>query len=151
MRAPLALGLVVSLAAPELLTAQQSTTDVWSEVRQLPAGQVIRVVLADDTRQGQLRSADETSVTIIVAGLDERVPRADIRRILAANGTHRKRNVLLGLAIGGVTAGVVVGLRCRGQNPGCNEVAPAYFYPLAGVGAGIGALLPAQAWQQVYP
>ena len=79
------------------------------------------------------------------------MPRADISRVLVARGSHRRRNVLWGLAIGGVTGGLVVSLHCRGQSRGCSEVAPAYFYPFAGAGAAIGALLPARAWQQVYP
>ena len=153
MKPALALAVIGSLtASPLTLAAQRPTgSDAWSEVRQLAAGQDIRVVLDEATRLGGFRTADEDSITLVVAGQDQRVARTGIRQILVARGTHRRRNVLLGLAIGGVTGSVVVALHCRGQSPGCNEIGPAYFYPFAGAGAGIGALLPARAWQQIYP
>lgn len=148
----LPLALIVSLTASPLpVAAQQPPDTAWSRVRQLTAGDSVRVVLNDGSREGAFRTAGDDSITIAVAGQDQSVPRVSVSRILVARGSHRKRNVLLGLAIGGVTAGVVVSLRCRGKGRGCNEVAPAYFYPLAGAGAGVGALLPARAWTTVYP
>lgn len=150
------LALTLSETLSETLSAAQAPVPspdnaAWSQVRQLAAGQDIRVALDDATSQGAFRAADDASITLVAAGQDQRVPRAGIRRILVPRGTHRKRNILLGLAIGGVTGSIVVALHCRGQSPGCNEIGPAYFYPFAGAGAGIGALLPARAWQQIYP
>ena len=143
--------LIVTLAAPSQSIAQQSDNAGWLQVRQLTVGDSVRVVLGDGMREGVFQIADDESITLTLTGNNQSVRRDSIRRLLVARGSHRKRNVLLGFAIGGVTGGLVVALRCRGDGPGCNEVAPAYFYPLAGVGAGIGALLPARAWRQIFP
>jgi hypothetical protein len=131
---------------------QSTDNDAWSHVRQLAAGEDIRVVLGDATsHRGAFRIADDESITLVIAGHDQRVSRAGIRRILVARGTHRRRNVLRGLVIGGASGVLVAALHCRGEAPSCKEVAPAYVYPLAGGGAGIGALLPARERQQIYP
>lgn len=54
--------------------------------------------------------------------------------------THRKRNVLIGLALGAAAGSMAAVLHCRGKSPSCNEIAPAYVLPSAGAGALIGAL-----------
>jgi hypothetical protein len=142
--------LIVTLAAPSQVIAQQGDTG-WLQVRQLTVADSVRVVLDDGAREGMFQIADDESITLTLAGNNQSVRRDSIRRLLVARGSHRKRNVLLGFAIGGVTGGLVVALSCRGEGLGCNEVAPAYFYPFAGAGAGIGALLPARAWRQIFP
>ena len=60
----------------------------------------------------------------------------------AVGTTHRRRNVLIGLAIGALAGGVATAIHCHGKNPSCNEVGPAYVLPLAAAGALIGALWP---------
>lgn len=148
--------LAARLAAAELQGAEarmhSGDDDAWCQVAQVPAGEHVRVVLGDSTTyRGAFRMADTESITLVVAGHDQRLSRARIRQVSVARGTHRRRNVLIGLAIGGATSAVAIGLHCRGQSSGCNEVAPVYFYPLAGAGAGIGALLPAEKiWQEIY-
>jgi hypothetical protein len=130
----------------------QSGDAAWLPVTQLAAGENVRVVLGGPiTYQGTFRTADGESITIAVAGHDQRLSRARIRQVSVARGTHRRRNVLIGLAIGGAASAVAVGVHCRGAASSCKEVAPVYLYPLAGAGAGIGALLPAgRAWQEIY-
>ena len=152
MRLTLLFALIASLAPPpQRLLAQQGDDAAWSQVRQLTAGDSVRVLQDDAVREGLFRIANDDSITLSRAGQDQSVPRAGIRRVLVARGSHRKRNVLLGLAIGGLTGGLVVAFQCRGQGRGCNEIAPAYFYPFAAAGAGIGALLPAHVWTQAFP
>ena len=56
--------------------------------------------------------------------------------------THRKRNVLFGLALGAAAGSMATVLHCRGKSPSCNEIAPAYVLPSAGAGALIGVLWP---------
>lgn len=132
----------------------QSAADVaWQRVTQLAVGQAVRVVLDDGTSHpGAFRAADGASITFSVDGRNETIVRARIRQVSESRGTHRKRNVLLGIAIGTVIAVVAVTLHCRGASSGCNQVAPAYSLPLAGAGALIGAFLPADtAWREVYP
>jgi len=123
----------------------------WSLVRQLAAGDEVRALLDTGTSsQGTFRTADDESMTL-VSGNEQRLSRAHVRHVSVARGTHRRRHVLVGLAIGAAVSVLAVNLSCRGESRGCNEVAPAYFYPLAGAGATIGALLPAgKKWHVVY-
>ena len=133
------------------LTVQSAADNSWLQLQQLVAGQEIRIVLDDATSsQGAFRIADAESITLHVAEHDQRVPRARLRQVSVSRGTHRRRKVLLGLAIGGATGGLITALHCRGASSSCNEVAPAFVYPLAGAGTVIGALLPARAWQEIY-
>jgi hypothetical protein len=124
----------------------------WSQVRQLLAGDEVRVVLgAGASYRGTFRTADDESITLLVSGDDQRLSRAQIRQVSVSHGTHRRRHVLFGMAIGAAASIVAVGVRCHGQASGCQEVAPAYFYPLAGAGAAVGAFLPAsKIWREVY-
>lgn len=74
----------------------------------------------------------------LVSGDDQRLSRAQVRQVSVAHATNRRRHVLVGVAIGAAASVVAVGLRCDGQASSCQEVAPAYFYPLAGAGATMG-------------
>ena len=132
-------------------TRQVSADADWQHVRRLVAGDPVRALLSDGTsREGTFRTADDQSMTIQLAGRDQQLSRAGIHHVSVARGSHRRRHVLVGLVIGGAASAVAVGLSCRGHDSSCKEVAPAYFYPLAGAGAAIGALLPAKAWREVY-
>ncbi len=146
----------VQLAITELNTVtearlQSPDDNRWSQVRQLAAGEDVRVVLDAQSYRGTFRMADGQSLTLTIASHDHRLSRARVLQVSVARATHRRRNILIGLAIGGATSAIAVGLHCRREASSCTEVAPAYFYPLAGAGAGIGALLPAaKIWQEVY-
>ena len=124
---------------------------MWFHLTRLVAGEDIRVVLSNATSyRGAFRMADDQSITLVVAGHDQRVSRARVRRISVARGMHRRRNVLLGLVIGGAAGGLVLAFHCRGEASSCKEWAPLYVNPAAGGAAGIGALLPARDWQTIY-
>jgi hypothetical protein len=131
---------------------QSPDDNAWSQVRQLAAGEDVRVVLdGPASYRGTLRMADGQSITLAIASDDYRLSRARVRQVSVARATRRRRNILIGLVIGGATSAIAVGLHCRREASSCKEVAPAYFYPLAGAGAAIGALLPAaKIWQEVY-
>jgi hypothetical protein len=124
----------------------------WSQVRQLLAGDEVRVVLGTAASySGTFRMADDVAITLLVSGDDQRLSRAQVRQVSVAHARHRGRHVLVGMAIGAAASVVAVGLRCHGEASSCQEVAPAYFYPLAGAGATIGAFLPAsKIWREVY-
>ncbi|MEY4634625.1 MAG: hypothetical protein RJA55_423 [Acidobacteriota bacterium] len=101
--------------------AAQSPNDAWSPVRQLPLGQPVRV-LTD----------------------------AAIREV-SVGPRSRKRDVWWGLTLGAAASFVAVGVTCAGETEGCNEAAPAWFYPMAGVGAAIGGLMPPRTvWRPIY-
>jgi hypothetical protein len=123
----------------------------WIQLQRLAVDEEIRVVLDDATSsRGAFRIADADSITLRIGGRDQRVQRARVLRVLVARGSHRRRNVLLGLVIGGTAGGLATAIHCKGRSSGCNEVAPAFVYPFAGAGTLIGALLPARDWAEVF-
>ena len=149
MRRPPVAALLLLFAAAT--AAAQTPVSDWSNVRQLPPGQSVRVLTDAATAQaGTVTSVADDSVTLTTAGQDQRIPRAAVREV-SVEGKSRKRNVWWGLAIGAAASIVAVSIECAGESAGCNEGAPAWFYPLAGAGALTGALMPPRTvWREVY-
>lgn len=118
--------LLLLFAAP---AAAQSPVNDWSQVRQLSPGQQVRVLTeAAIVQAGTLTSVADDSVTLSVGGQAQRVARAVIREV-SVERKSRKRNVWWGLATGAAASFVAVGVKCAGESEGCNESAPAWFYP----------------------
>lgn len=160
MRAPVGQGILLE-AVRHAVVEPRGTANVpvqsadgaaWSRVSSLPTGQEVRVVLTTRASlQGTFRTADMNSVTLRAAGHDQNLTRTTIRRISMVVDRDRWQHVVLGLVIGGVTAGIALGLHCRGESAACTEVAPAYMAPGIGAGAAIGAVLPRRkVWQEIY-
>lgn len=146
-RLPVAFVLLVLAAAA---TAAQQPSN-WSPVAQLTVGAEVRA-LADPgvTHRGSVRSADNDSLTLEVGGTDLRLPRITVREVEVA-GKSRKKNTWWGLAIGAAASVVAVSLQCQGEASSCSEGAPAWFYPMAGAGVAVGALLPPRTvWREIY-
>ncbi len=57
--------------------------------------------------------------------------------------SSRKRHVLLGAAAGAAAGVVAAAIHCGGFTGACMEASPIYFFSGAGVGALVGALMPA--------
>ena len=134
-------------------TPAQSADDVaWSRVQRLSAGGEVRVVGGNGaSSQGAFRTADGASITLLVAGHEQKTTRANVHQVSVVRDTDRWQHVVIGLVIGGVAGGIAVGLHCRGESSSCKEVAPAYTAPGLGIGAAVGALLPPRKhWQEIY-
>ena len=134
-------------------TPAQSADDVaWSRVQRLSAGGEVRVVGGNGaSSQGAFRTADGASITLLVAGHEQKTTRANVHQVSVVPDTDRWQHVVIGLVIGGVAGGIAVGLHCRGESSSCKEVAPAYTAPGLGIGAAVGALLPPRKhWQEIY-
>jgi hypothetical protein len=100
-------------------------------------------LLASNAAAGPLaESVAREDARLAALELTQRMSRGAILQIAPAGRPHRRRNALIGLAIGGAAGVVATMLHCRGKDASCHEVAPAYFLPLAGSGALIGVLWP---------
>jgi hypothetical protein len=126
----------------------------WARMRSLvPVGSAIRITLPDRASiRGTLRGTDEASLTITVAGSDRTVPRTDVLRVFAPSGTHRKRHVNIGMAIGAVAGSFVMARRhCPFRDNICQEESAAYAMSLMVGGAAVGRWVPqGVAWRQIY-
>jgi hypothetical protein len=117
--------------------------DSWDNLAQLRPGQRIEVVdrkLASVT--GEFAAYSDDGITLRGG---RTIPRADVLSVKNRERTHRRRNVLLGLALGagaGLAAGAIRGATYHEEGEG--PVFMMVYTPIgAGIGAAAGAALPA--------
>ena len=140
--------LVAMVSIP--LCAQQRPKQSWDNLNRLQAGQKIQVVQMDiKSLKGKFLGFSEEAITLRVKKDEVTVPREDVLRVTRRDASKRRRNILLGLLIGGAAgaaAGVVPDIRMR------NEGQTAIFTPiLAAAGAGVGgALGAASGYRTIY-
>jgi hypothetical protein len=125
----------------------------WNVVKSLLPGEPIRVEGSRKVR-GQSQSATDDAIVVRTGGTEETVPRAQVTLIAGSKRGHRKRNALIGLAVG-AGAGLGIGLagRCTGT---CLQIVPNGAV-VAGATAGgavvglvVGFLVPSGGWREIY-
>jgi hypothetical protein len=128
----------------------------WNNLKQLSSGQQVRVVLSGQKSvKGQLQSVTDEAITIRANGADQTISRSSVQQVLSRRPGHRGRHALIGAAIGagaGLGTGAAIDSNCSSQSIVCTgNKGKAILTPVFGlIGAGIGALLPAGGWRQVY-
>ena len=96
--------MVMALAASAVPVGAQpvrSADDLrWAQTRTIRADDDVRITLDDGvSRQGAFLTADDQSITITSGERDERLQRAQVREVWVARGTHRRRNILIGVGV----------------------------------------------------
>ena len=139
------LSLMILLIAPAQ-TPAQSSEDSWDNLRQLRSGQRIEVVDTKlNSRHGAFTGYSEEAISLRTGQGRVAIPRADVLSVKNQESSHRRRNALLGLAIGaagGLAAGAVAGATYHEE--GETGVFVLVFTPIgAGIGAGLGAAMSA--------
>jgi hypothetical protein len=145
---------LLALTADPLVGAVEKSD--WGSLKQIAAGQTIKVTVNHGaSSQGDFQSATEDALVLRVAGGDRSIARETVRRVSLKTNSHRGKHALIGAAIGaggGLGAGIAIdndcspnAIVCTGNN-GKAILTPA----LALLGAGIGALLPAGGWREIY-
>ena len=137
---------VVVLTLSSECAFAQSGVDSWDNLRQLRAGQRIEVVTAKlKSVQGSFTGYTDQAVSLRVGQDEVAVPRDEVFSVKNRERSHRRRNALLGLAIGaagGLVAGAIKGATYH--ESGETAVFVVVLTPIgAGIGAGVGAALPA--------
>jgi hypothetical protein len=145
---------LLALTAGPLLGAVEKSD--WSSLKQIAAGQTIKVAVKGGTSsQGDFQSASEDALVLRVAGEDRSIARDTVRRVSLKTNGRRGKHALIGAAIGGgggLGAGIAIDNDCSATsivctgNKGKAILTPAF----ALLGAGIGALLPAGGWREIY-
>jgi len=85
-------------------------------------------------------------------GKKQLIPREDVRSVLLPKPNHRARNTLTGLGVGAGT-GLVIGsvADARDKSGWFPNMGKEVLTPFFGVvGMGVGVLLPAGGWHEVY-
>jgi hypothetical protein len=139
----LLLAILVLAVAPVVVCAQTGK-DNWDNLKQLHLGHKIKVVDMDlKAWDGKLVSVSDEAITVREVQKQQQitVQRAKVLRVTDLQRSKRGRNALIGLAVGGAI-GVPIGVAKASDVP-ASVGALIMFGWLGGVGAGIGALVPA--------
>jgi hypothetical protein len=143
------LGLIVNSS---LCGAQNPA---WNNLKQLTPGQQVRVVVSNKkTFKGQFQSTTDDAIIIRSQETDQTLSRSSVQLVSRRAG-HRGRHALIGAAIGagaGLGIGAAIDNDCSPNSIVCTgNKGKAILTPVLGLlGAGIGALLPAGGWQEIY-
>jgi hypothetical protein len=128
----------------------------WNNLKQLSPGQRVRVVLdSNKSFKGQFQSVTDDAIIIHANGASQTLSRSSVQKVSSHRSGHRGRHALIGAAIGagaGLGTGAAIDSDCSRQSIVCTgNKGKAILTPVFGlIGAGIGALLPASGWQEVY-
>jgi hypothetical protein len=154
------IGYVTLLCTLLALTADSSMAAVekseWGSLKQIAAGQTIKVAVRQGaTSQGEFQSATEDTLLLRVAGEDRSIARETVRQVSLKTNSHRGKHALIGAAIGaggGLGAGIAIDNDCPPNAIVCTGgYGKGILTPVfALLGAGIGALLPAGGWHEIY-
>jgi len=144
---------MVLAGAMLLANSSMAQNTDWNALNGVPAGQRIRLALrGGGSRQGVLQRVDESTITIDNGQI---VNRDDVRRAWLKGNSKRGKHALIGAGVGGAIGlgvGAAVDADCSKNsiictgNRGKGILTPVF----ALMGAGVGALLPAHGWQEVY-
>jgi hypothetical protein len=128
----------------------------WNNLKQLSPGQKVRIKLNDGKlSKGDFQSVSDDAIVIRANAADQTFQRSGVKKVSSRRSGHRARHALIGAAIGagvGLGTGAAIDNDCTSQDFICTgNKGKAILTPVfALVGAGIGALLPAGGWQEVY-
>jgi hypothetical protein len=146
------------LAAALLLlaatVAAQSNGSNWNAVTALTMGTDVRVSTGARTVSGKIDRASDSLLALTVGKAAEWFDRQQVLTVSVKKGGHRKRNALIGLAVG-AGAGLAIGLAAR---PGPNQIKVISAGAVVGgltaagaiVGAIVGVIIPSGGWRQIY-
>lgn len=128
------------------VTLAQASPDFWENLGQLRPGEKIAVVDKDlKSIEGSFTGYSSDALSLRTGAGEIAMPRAQVLTVKRRGATHRRRNVLIGMAAGaagGLLAGAIRGATYHeaGETP----VFVAVYTPIgAGIGAAFGAVLPA--------
>ena len=145
------------LLVPALSFAESSQSR-WNDIKQLAAGQQIRIVLNDaKSYEAKFQSVTDEAVVVRLATGERTFERQNVLRVSTRGKRHRGRNALIGLAVG-AGAGVIIAVASPELGTGkcaqgsCVDAGTISQLGVVGgaVGAGLGAAIPTGAWYDVY-
>ena len=146
--------LVAALAATAAAQPAKPIAN-WANLNQLVTGAEIRVTLANGkTLRGFMQRVTPESLAINATTSQETLSRQDIRRVDLKRPGHRRRNTLIGLAIGtgtGLAVGAGLDSQSRGPYDLFSNSGKVFLWPVGAlVGTVIGVALPTGGWREVY-
>ncbi len=147
----LRLSAVPILFALSFAGLRAQTAD-WNDLKSIaPAGEV-RVATSGCEFRGSLQNVTEDSIVLNSGSGQQTLRRQEVMRVSVRKKSHRKRNMLIGLAGGaGVGAGVGLASGCSGL---CivskSQITAVTTMAGALIGTAVGAVIPTGGWGEIY-
>lgn len=145
--------LLVATSIFAAMAQSQDSTNAWDNVSRLPHGSEVRATLTTGgTLRGILRNTSADSLVIDSTTGQQTLSRQDVRRVQVKRPGHRKRNALIGLAVGaggGLAAGAAAD---ASSSPSLfpNAGKEAFTGLGAIVGTVVGLVIPTGGWRESY-
>ncbi len=134
---------IMMLAMVPACAFGQSTEASWSNLSRLRAGQKVEVVdMKLKATAGRFTAFSEGTISLLVGKDQISIPRANVLSVKNRESSHRRRNTLLGLAIG-AAGGLAIGAIQGAASSEEGEIFLLWTPIGAVLGAGVGAALPA--------
>jgi hypothetical protein len=130
----------------------KSTQANWENLKQLAAGQQIRVVLDDaKSYRAQFQRVSDEGLVVHAGGGEQTFERQKILRVSTKGASHRGPNAAIGASIGGA-GGALIGANPSTAFSQVSRGRSMLFGMLSGIGVGIavGAAMPTGGWHDVY-
>ncbi len=135
------------------LPAQEPGEHSWGNLQQLRVGQKIEVVETNlKKHKGTFLSFSDEAISLRVKKDDVGVPRVNVLRVGSLDRSKRKRNILLGVAIGaglGMLAGTGVALATLDEGDESKAAVLIVGFSAAGAGA-LGAMGASSGYHTIY-
>lgn len=150
-------AMLILLLVPGFNFAQSSQSN-WDNLKQLAPGQPIWIVLNDaKSYKAEFQGVSSDAIVVCLATGDQTFEWQSVLRVSTQGRSHRRRNALLGLAMG-TGAGVIVGVASPELGQGkcsqgsCVDAGQVLALGVAGAAAGavVGAVIPTGGWHDVY-
>jgi hypothetical protein len=126
------------------LARTQSAIGSWDTLKQLQPGQKIEVVDSHLKKvKGEFVSLTDEAISLRDGKQQQSVTRAEVMRVSVRDTSHRKRNMILGAAIGGgaaLTIGLLANAQASNEGTGCDGCVAGFAAAAAGGGAALGAI-----------
>jgi hypothetical protein len=146
--------LIVGVMAASALGAADRKNDQanWDNLKTLSQGQEVKVVMNDlKAYSGVFQDVSDEGIRVALHTGNATFARQDIFRVSSKAGTHRLRNAGVGAAIGGGSlAGIAAAKGDSSGDFGTGAVTVMGLIAGSAIGAVVGALVPSQAWRDVY-
>jgi len=145
------LGTLLAVAATS--SAQTSVAN-WDTVKSLAAGTQVRVAAGTGTVRGRIDRTTDDAVTVTSGKGQETFDRQQVSVVWVQKPGRRKRNTLIGLAVG-TGVGLGIGLAARAKHNQLmivpNSAVTAGF-TVAGalIGTVVGVVIPTGGWRKIY-
>jgi hypothetical protein len=135
------------------LVAAQTNAN-WNTVKALTAGTDVRIAASSRTVRGKIDQVTDDTLVITSGKGQEMFTQAEVTQVSVKKAGHRKRNTLIGLAVG-TGVGLVIGVAARAKSNQLQIVSNGVVVAagaVAGafVGTIVGAVIPSGGWRAVY-